>query len=136
MYSPRRLQHYTIDHGRLIGDQPVQPYLLDCISKLVEIHGLLDVAVCAQAITIHEIPLFFRGSHYDHGDSLGPRIAFDLPEDFDSIHLGATSSRAAQVWEDDLKNVSRKLRGRRRAARDPCRPGCLPPAEYRLHSIA
>src|SRR5437867_7078876 len=75
MYSPRRLQHYTIDHGRLIGDQPVQPYLLDCISKLVEIHGLLDVAVCAQAITIHEIPLFFRGSHDDHGDSLGPRIA-------------------------------------------------------------
>src|SRR6266571_6948462 len=88
MYSPRRLQHYTIDHGRLIGDQPVQPYLLDCISKLVEIHGLLDVAVCAQAITIYEIPLFLRRSHDDHGDSLGPRIAFDLPEDFDSIHLG------------------------------------------------
>src|SRR5437867_4524327 len=88
MYSPRRLQHYTIDHGRLIGDQPVQPYLLDCISKLVEIHGLLDVAVCAQAITIHEIPLFFRGSHYDYGDSLGLRVAFDLPEEFDFIHLG------------------------------------------------
>src|SRR5438445_9345745 len=67
MYSPRRLQHYTIDHGRLIGDQPVQPYLLDCTSKLVEIHALLDVAVCAQAITIHEIPLFFRGSHMTTG---------------------------------------------------------------------
>src|SRR5437764_845110 len=98
MYSPRRLQHYTIDHGRLIGDQPVQPYLLDCISKLVEIHGLLDVAVCAQAITIHEIPLFFRGSHDDHGDSLGPRIAVDLPEDFDSIHRGQANARALEIF--------------------------------------
>src|SRR5271169_6234640 len=73
--------------GRLIDDQPVQSDGLDRLPELFEINWFLDIAVSAQIVTGHQIPLFFRRSHDHDRDNLGPRVGLDLLEHFHPIHF-------------------------------------------------
>src|SRR5437588_555217 len=66
------LLHCRIDgHRALIDYQPVQANLLHDLAELVEIDGLLYIAVGAQVVAFDQIALFLRRSQNDYRDGVG-----------------------------------------------------------------
>jgi len=53
--------------GRLVLKEPVETQLPHRLAKLMEVHGLTDVTVDAEIVTVQEIPLFQGGSEDHHG---------------------------------------------------------------------
>jgi hypothetical protein len=87
----------VFQHRRLVDHYPIQSDGLDRLAKLVEIDGLLDVAVHTQVVAVHQIPFLFRRSHDDHWNRPGPGIALYLPQDVHTIHF-----RQFQIQQNQL----------------------------------
>src|ERR1700730_1053159 len=85
---------------RLVEEHPVEPHLLHGVAELLEVHGLHDIAVDAQAVALDEVTLLARGGHHDHGDHAGRRIRLDASEDLEPVDLGQL-----EVQEDHLRPI-------------------------------
>src|SRR5882762_8024388 len=85
---------------RLVEEHPVEPHLLHGVTELLEVYGLHDIAVDAQAVALDEVTLLARGRHDDHGDHAGRRIRLDAPEDFEPVDLGQL-----EIQQDHLRPI-------------------------------
>ena len=47
-------------HRRLIDQQPVKAHGFYGVAELIEVHRLLDIAICAQPVALHEVALLLR----------------------------------------------------------------------------
>src|ERR1700687_5874763 len=103
----------SLHDGRLIDDQPVQSDRLDRLPELSEVDWFLDIAVSPQVVTGHQIPLFFRRSHDDDWDGLGPRVTLDLFEHFHPVDLGQF-----QIQQHQLGRMIKRSVGERPATED------------------
>jgi hypothetical protein len=74
--------------GGLIDDQPIQSHVLYCLPKLIDIDGLLYIAVGPQVVSAYDVPFFPRGGRNNNWDVLRPRVALELFENFQPIDLG------------------------------------------------
>src|SRR5256714_11262887 len=83
--------------GRLVQDEPVEPELADGLDELTEIHGLADVAVRAQPIPGHDVPLLPGRGEDDDREQAGARGGADAPQYLQPVDLGGL-----QVEEDEL----------------------------------
>src|SRR5450759_135305 len=79
----------------LVHHQPVKLQFLDYPREIFEHDGLDHVAVGPQLVAPVDVRLLSRGSHDDHGDSLGPFIGLHPAQ-----HLVTRDLRQLQVEKD------------------------------------
>src|ERR1700722_20407992 len=95
----------------LVHYQPVQAQLADHLLKLGEVYGLLNVAVYAQLVAGHHIPLLVGGGQQNDGNGPGGGILFQLLE-----HLQTVDFRQLEIQKNQAR-VSGPLLSAVRASR-------------------
>jgi len=67
------------------------------VNKLVEIDGLADVAIGAQAVSGNAVLLFVGRSENDHGQQIGPWIGAQATKNFETVNF-----RQFEIEQNDL----------------------------------
>src|SRR5690606_4860902 len=65
----------------LVEQEPVEAQRAHRLLELVEVYRLDDVAVDAEVVALHLVPLLVRGGHHDDGDPAGAGVGLDLAQD-------------------------------------------------------
>ncbi len=74
--------------GRLVVEQqPIHAELLNDVLEFAEIHGLLNVAVHAQLVALHQVRFFLGGGQDDDGNCFRARVALYLLENLQAVDL-------------------------------------------------
>jgi hypothetical protein len=87
---------------RLIEQKPIQADLRNRVTKILETHRLLYIAVCAQSIPSQPILFLFRGGQHHHGKKAGPRISPYPLQDLESV-----SFREFEVEQHERRQIVR-----------------------------
>src|SRR5687768_4603765 len=86
--------------GETVEQQPVEAELADGFDELLELDGLDDVAVHAEAVALDQIALFLGGGQDDDRGALGSLVALDLAQHFQAVDL-----RQLEVEKDDFGKI-------------------------------